>query len=318
MRPEFPEGYSGDCFIREVLFGLGVEKPRTDTLYFQNKRLMTPIYKDEVYSFSGDTLAYSLVDGDNVFYMGKAYKFPGSDSGKINISRIAENYLYNDLPDLSVITSSTLYEHSGMTKTFGLYEGDTLLQTYSFVNDWSYDGLEYSGDTIMSSPVDGKVAPGMFRMTTTYSNNAVKTRIVPVVSSSDCGEWAIYYSNRKGGWDYYLLQGKVQESDDYERNTYERRVNYNERSFLHSTVEYRNRVSRGWSLNTGWLRDEEASNLATNLFPSNMVYLQNLLSGEIIPVVISDTSVEHKSFSITRKLISYEIKVKAANTEKIC
>lgn len=278
------------------------------------------IWKDDYYVFSADKLVYHITDNyGTVLYNGKGYAFPGTGSGKINVSRVCSNYLYQDLARLSTITASTTnFVHSGATATFKLYDdSETLLGSYDYVYDYSYDPtISYSGVTDMSNPINGHYAVNMFKLETKYSGGTVSTTITRP-GGDYCGDYALIYLNRQGGWDSFLCEGKSKETDSFERKDYETDIDNNYQDFQRSRVEYQNSITRGWELTTGWLKDSEAKNLAVNLLSSNQVFLQNLNTLEIVPVHIEDSSAEHKQFSYERKPICYTINVKSDNSEYV-
>lgn len=282
--------------------------------------MIKPIWKDDFYTFNTDKLLYHITDNfGNPLYSGKGYAFPGTGEGKLNISRICANYLYQDLPRLSTITASTVnYVHSGATATFKLYDNsETLLETYDYVYDYSYDPtIDYSSSVSLSLPINSHFSPNMFAFSTSYSGGVVSTEITRP-GGSFCGDFALIYLNRRGGWDSFLLEGKCRQTDDYERKNYITDIDNNLQDYERSRVNFQNIITRGWELTTGWLKDTEAEILATNLLSSNKVFLQNLKTLEIVPVHIEDSSSEHKHFLWDRKPICFTINVKSDNSEYV-
>lgn len=128
-----------------------------------------------------------------------------------------------------------------------------------------------------------------------------------------CGDAALYYLSKKGGWDAFLIEGLVKRTDKYTQQDYYK-------AYDNTTIEFGRRrfltdIKRTWELNTGWLSDEEATRLAENVFPSTQVYLHLLDDDEILPVVITDTQVEHKTYeNQNNQLVSYKINVEASQS----
>lgn len=277
---------------------------------------MIPIYKDTFYTHSGTGLTYtiSIADSSEIF-SGIALAYPNTNSYSININRVCENYLHSNF------TYSDTGKVSGIdldaAKTFVLQDlsGNTLA-SYRFYNDWSYETL--SGNTL-SKPVNGRYAKGQHYFNTIINNgeDIITTDNIESADTEYCGEYALYYLNKFGGWDSFLIEGKVVEKDDFEISTYEKYRNNNNRLDRES-VRYRNEITHSWELNTSWLTDNEAKILAKHLFSSNQVYLHNIVSGEIYPVDIQDKSVEYKKFLNERKLIQYTINVKESNKKLVC
>lgn len=130
-----------------------------------------------------------------------------------------------------------------------------------------------------------------------------------------CGEYAIYYLNSHGGWDAFLFEGNCIAKHNYEYKEYGRFAEYNEPAPVicfnrQGTVRYETQVENAWQLNTGWLTDAQSKRFADNVYGSNQIYLHNLAENTIVPVYISDSSVEEKKFANGKKLINYALNVK--------
>lgn len=130
-----------------------------------------------------------------------------------------------------------------------------------------------------------------------------------------CGDWALYYSNRSGGWDSFLIEGNVKKIDNFEKY-------YINRSYNNTTMEwgkkvYHNEITTNYELHTGWLNDRQSEILAFNLLSSNQVYLHDLVNNKIIPVVITDDTAEYKTFKNNgRKMVNYTINVEASQIQQ--
>lgn len=283
----------------------------------------TPIWQNTTYAAAGDDpLTYSItMDGEDIFY-GRAFARPGRNSITVNLNRVCQNYLSSKLPPFR--TSS--YGHSenpGAMRTFSLYNEDTgaRLGQYDFVLDWSYDaGVDWSADHIMSRPINGRWVSGMHCYLTEYSGGTVwdtasKDVIAGYYSQADtCGaEYALYYLNRYGGWDSFLIEGRVTRRDAYERYML---TDSTATGRTHQTRPYNNQITPSWELHTGWLTDAQARNLTFNLLSSNMVYLHSLTGDEVIPVYVSDSEAEYKTFrNQGNHLVSFTINVTQSRTE---
>ena len=128
-----------------------------------------------------------------------------------------------------------------------------------------------------------------------------------------CGDAALYYLSSRGSWEAFLIEGLVKRTDKYTQQDYYK-------AFDNTTIEFGRRrfltdIKRTWELNTGWLSDEEAYAVATDIFPSTQVYLHLLDDDEILPVVITDTQAEHKTYENQKyQLVSYKINVEASQS----
>lgn len=279
---------------------------------------MTPIYKDTYYTFTADTLSYYVMKDTEIIYQGRAFRFPDAVEGKIQINRIAEDYIKMDLPRLSEVSGTTTYTHLDAVGTFQLYDDDdTLLATYEFAYDWNYDNDLFNATHSINANAADRYAQNEFEFDTKYySTKDVKT-IIKRATANDCGDWAIYYLNRKGGWDSYLIKGKVRKTSDFNIGTYENCIDNNYADYEREKVRYKTDIGYSWELNTGWLKDGESELLSRHLFPSNYVFLHDLTADKIYPVVITDKSVETKTFANERKLFNYTINVENANKEMV-
>ena len=128
-----------------------------------------------------------------------------------------------------------------------------------------------------------------------------------------CGDAALYYLSSRGSWEAFLIEGLVKRTDKYTQNDYYK-------SFDNTTIEFGRRrfltdIKRTWELNTGWLSDWEAEAVATDIFPSTQVYLHLLDTDEMLPVVITDTQAEFKTYENQNyQLVSYKISVEASQS----
>ena len=283
-----------------------------------------PIWKDvyDTFDSSYSPLLYQIFkDGEiNAIFVGKAYAAPSSTTINININKICQNHLDIDLPDLRTITATTAYTHPNAFGKFNTSSNNN----YYFLYDWSYTDA-YTGQTAltMSHPINGHYAVGQLSFDTQFKvvqgqygiavQECVKTTITPVTASTYCGQFALYYLNRYGGFDSFLIEGKYKRSETYDR--YYINKAYNNTTLNYDKKVYNNQITTSYELNTGWLTDSESENLAFNLMPSNMIYLHDLVNGTIQPVIIKDESVEYKTFGYDKKMASYRINVECSQTK---
>ena len=129
--------------------------------------------------------------------------------------------------------------------------------------------------------------------------------------TTDCGRFALYYVNAYGGWDFLLIDGNIKETDTITRHT--REIIYDNRNVQNrGTENYVNEIVNSYSLVTGWLSDEEASRMH-HLINSTDVYLYDINTKEMTPVVIPSTTCEYKTFKGQgNKLVNYTINVQVA------
>lgn len=260
---------------------------------------------------------YRIYYGTNLLFQGRAYKRPNADTNVIKLNKIFENYLSNSIGDLlnSDYTSATNAE---ACKTFQLMQLDSdgteiLIEEYTILYDWSYS-TRYrggSGTSTLSLPINGRWTDGMYKMKTSVTNkivtNAINTMNYPYYV--DCGKWALYYLNGIGGWDGLLIEGAVTKKSTITQYTTDK--NYDNNKIEFEQTKYINEIQDSYEVNTGFLTDEQAENLAKNLIPSKEVYLHNLTTDTITPVLITDNSVIYQTYQTNNlQLPQYKINIK--------
>ena len=271
---------------------------------------------------TGKQITINNVTTDEVItvFGGKAWVRPGEPYLNINVSKIAQDYLNSDLPDLRNITSSTTYTHNNAFRQFYLVNSaGTTAQTYNFLLDWSYENTAVTTNSVLSCPVNGHGCSGMLFMNTVFNS---EQKVVTTISISPgsgydgthCGDYAIYYLNRYGGWDSFLIEGNVVKSDNYTKYNISKPYSVPSLDFQKST--YHNDIVEKYVLYTGFMSDSEAAILSKNLFSTNKAYLHNLVTDEILPIVITDTQATYKTFrNQGKKRVNYAINVEASQTK---
>lgn len=283
----------------------------------------TPIWIDTTYTFTGVTnVSYQIRDEfDDIIFAGKAFAYPNTNSCTININRVCENYLENELTILTQANMTGTTTLSYAARQFYLCDSQgEVIQTYKFYWNYNYNEVIYRGG--ISEVINGHYAQGMYRLDSNVSENGLTVSWSKNFSNwgryttSACGDYALYYLNRNGGWDSFLIEGKVIEKDTYKRTSFENKPSQVE-YWKRETKTFKNQIEHNYELNTDWLTDEQSEILAYHLLSSNNVYLHNLNTNIIIPVNITDTSTEYKYFKNKRKLNSYTIKVVESNKQTI-
>lgn len=130
---------------------------------------------------------------------------------------------------------------------------------------------------------------------------------------TDCAEWVLYYVNAYGGWDSLLIEGNTIERDDLTRHT--REMEYDNRDIKNrGTKNYVNEISKSYTMHTSWMSDEESARMH-HLLNSTEVYLYNINSGEMIPVILNNTTTDYKTYKGNGgKLVNYTIEATVAHT----
>lgn len=109
-----------------------------------------------------------------------------------------------------------------------------------------------------------------------------------------CPKYIVYYVNAYGGWDSLILQGNDKEMDALTRHSVNRDYD-NAYASNRGIKDYAIEVAKSWTLNTGWLTDNQSAKMH-HLLNSTEVYLCETASGTMHPVVLTDTAHEIKTY----------------------
>lgn len=281
-----------------------------------------PVWIDTYFTLpSSQYFEYILVcDGEEIF-RGRAYVAPGESSASVDVNQICKNYLSSDITFLGGASTGSVYLQDA-AKTFYLYlvGSGSPSETYKFY--WNYDmnKVTYIGD--ITECVNGHYAPGMVKLMSYVDTQGVEVSWDKTggnfgpYNTEACGDYAIYFLNRSGGWSSFLIEGKVVEKDNYTRSSFERKAN--QRQYYSREKEiYHSQITKNFEMHTGWMGDEESTKLVYNLLSTNKLYIHNLKTDEITPGNIVTSSAEYKNFNNSRRLVSYQIDIEESNKQLI-
>lgn len=283
------------------------------------------IWKDTYYTSDSDVLAYYIkTEDDKVIFAGKAYRIPSDNTVKIKINSICSNYLNNDLgPLLEANKSDDSMVNSAADdalRTFYLYKADnTLLETYKFLYDWSYDfNFQSNLIPVMSRPINRRKAANMYSVFTSYREgkviNTLAGRPYNVVQSCNA-EFGMYYLNSYGGWDAFLFEGKTIKKDTIKQYNADRSFD-NSSNINFEKYRYVSEITTSYELHTGWLHDVQGANFAKNLISSNRVYLHDLKANKIFAAVITDSNVVYQTIRNNNgKMAAYTVNVEVSQNK---
>lgn len=274
-----------------------------------------PVYQDTYYTTTASSLSYYIMYSGQRIFSGRAVRMPSQDSIRININKLCQPYLRQSLT--SFFTGGTTDTGTTAIGTFSLYNSNNVkLEDYTFLHCYDYD-FKWTGTTgvTISQPICDVYGEGMKTLTTRInsSRNVVTTAAVP--SNTDCHiRYALIYVNARGGWDVFAIQGTGVKKDSITQYLTDKSFDNNTREF--ETNRYLSEIKTSWTLNTHYLSDEQSRNLAKNLISSNMVYLQDLEEGTIVPVVITDTSATYQTYQTNgKKMAQYKINVQSSQSK---
>lgn len=265
--------------------------------------IKNPIWKDTIHTFTDDDVRFRLSVNGIVIYEGRSKAKPDENYASINVNKICQNYLNNTLENQN-LTGSTSFTvtHSEAYREFELqsYSEQTDLwsteETYGFLFNFGYEDIDMTSTVTLSDKINTHNNNGMLLPSSAYyTNGTVRTGFLTFNGNSIyCGRYSLLYRNAYGGWDNFLFEGKCRKEDDYEISKMKKAYNNTANQF--GDTRYINEIKTKWELNTGYLSDSESAKFAKHLLSSNECYLQDLVEGTIIPVVITDTSAKYKEY----------------------
>lgn len=284
-------------------------------------------WEDAIYTVSGmSEFVYCIYDENStLLYTGKAYQRPNSGVIDINVSQIVRNYLNCKLPNVAFNmadfnTGQVTLPNAVLGFSLTDEKGNTL-ETYKFLNCWNYKDmyrlLDNSAMNLnINRAVNDHTAVGQYTFNSTLmKQDYVRVTIGTVSSATSCGYGVLYYSNALGGYDSFLIEGRMKKKDSYERYEIDNPYLSNTLQYGHKTLV--NMISEAWELQTHYLSDKESKTLTENLYGSNDVYFQDLVEDRIYPVVITDKSVEVKNWKNQgRKQFTHTINIKSAQDKQ--
>lgn len=272
--------------------------------------LIAPIWQDIEYTSSDEVLSYYITYEGDIIFNGRAYRKPDAGSLVININRICQNYLSNNLPEeFTGITGYTTYQNTDAVGDFYLYNSNgTLLESYRLSYDWSYDSAT------TGTPVNSHYAFGQFIMSSTKTSTGYTNNLRISNNTTYCGDYAIYYLDSFGCWRSFLFEGNCKKSDNYVQFEYNKA--FNNTTIQFEQGRYINEINTVYELSTGWLKDDEAENFARNVVGTNVAYLHNLKTNKIFPVLVDESGVEYKKYNTNgRHMVEYTINVKESQNK---
>lgn len=108
-----------------------------------------------------------------------------------------------------------------------------------------------------------------------------------------CGNYVLYYINAYGGWDSLPVQGRTVQTDGYTRHTLEKSYDNNTYT-ARGTNNYVTEIAERFVLHTGPLTTDQSERMH-NITGSTFVYLHDMNTGRVHPVVLTVSSAERQT-----------------------
>ena len=134
-----------------------------------------------------------------------------------------------------------------------------------------------------------------------------------VYDRSYCGQYVLFYKNRFGGYDSFLIESNLIEKRTPNKTSWGDSIPYaqgNEDVLSSNANSYKERIDSEkttYSFNSGYLSDEQSDRFYNHLILTEEAYLYDCVAGTYIPVKITNGEVEKEVFRNGRKLNSYRV-----------
>ncbi len=297
----------------------------------------TTIYAGKAYKYPGADRVEFLLNSVTENYLSNGISFP---------TTLSTSIMPNYLKDFTLVTSTGnekpiiffndwSYKDTDLTSGYFLSDPITglidprqyvmtswLLPTgEGLVNRFYYkDGIQTTTDVTLKSGINGytfvenitnlQLGCGDYIVIAFVVSGTISQKQIKYTIDNTGKDYVLYYVNAAGGWDSLLIEGNVKKTDEFESESYIKRVLRPSTEFARN--KYLNTITSSWTLYTGYLNDEQASKMY-NLLESTQVYLHNLKDNTITPVLITDTSCEYKTYTNQGKnKFYYTINVEAS------
>lgn len=298
---------------------------------------MTPIWKDILVNLqsSSQQESYTISIDGNVVYNGICY----SDGESIvRINDVVADYFTRKVPIFGTSGDSN-DESAAITVEVKNNAGEAVFSD-TVIADYSYEDVDLATH-IPYAPIERIIDPRMPIVGTVF-NSAHRTITIDGINTSvstpigetftkylssttervkiggyewdvveGCARYALYYINAYGSWEWLLLNGRHTASNNYTRHSVKQKYD-NRLSSARGESNWVNEEQKTIALRTGFITDEGAKNIH-HLIGSANVYLYDLETEEVRPVVITDTSCTQQSYlGNGAKPIQYTINVRLA------
>ena len=249
---------------------------------------MLPIWKD---TYANVLSSFSIMSGGKLIMSGISIPKPGEINARVNVSRLVEDNVFHSAPSFNTGVTVT---HDDAVKVFTVNG-----TSYEFIWDWSFITREFNTNTVFNYPIKNKYGHNQLTFSTNLVNGQLKTTTQSV--GNECGEYALYYLNRYGGWDSFLFEGRCKRKDEISALTLTQEYDNNNTTAFGLT-NYYNTVTPKWELNTGWLSNIQSESFAFNVIPSPM---------------ITNNEAEYKQKTRQERHINYILNVTASQNQHI-
>lgn len=297
---------------------------------------LLPAWKDLVirqYAVGTGTLTYSLKDGENIIFTGRSHNVSDTNTYTIPFSSIARDYVDARITlDLSkTVQDEVTYSRTITVLGVSPTREYLIYNDYSYEDVEVSVGRPF----VLSRPLSNVVDPRQYLFCTVANLSgvacsvAIKQGIMMLASAAvaNCrtftlplskeeylgmkvttsgvsvnmvydvletnADYCLYYLNAYGGYDHLLIKGNSLMSESYTRT--EVRRNELNTTLKHNRDIIATDIVRKWQLHTDYLSDEQWA-LTHHLLGSPHIFLHNLNTGDVVPVVITAHQADWKTY----------------------
>ena len=314
----FIEYYGGDT----VFEGVAMPKPDTTNITirindFAKNMVDSNVDADRIFDIQGDMDYFIIPNYCRKIAIGKRNENGGN-------TLLFTDYFYNDYDynSMGSYVYDDVYElNSKLGKVVGKgHTFFTVFNTYEYNISFDF-GYKVVGGVINLGEIS---IPAMTAIILIVRDLPVGAEVYynfegfpdvtlgKVVDS--CNSYKLHFINAKGGYETLPIDGRKDKRTDSLTFEYYKTRGNNQNINKPQMNKFKVDVTPKWELQTGWLNDEQSQKMY-NLFTSQKVWLENIETGEITPVYITNNAVDYKTFTNNgKRKINYTISVTSANT----
>lgn len=250
-----------------------------------------------------------LIDGEWVSASSFEFLNDWSYDDSYDVTTMGMSFPVNGRIDARQWLTYTAYDAEEVTATLTFTDGttSTVIIPIAISDDFNAD---FNNDFARSTRAAGS-GTAVFDLSAweDVASITINGKVFQIVT--DCREWVLYYVNAYGGWDSLLIEGNTTEKDNLTRHSVD--MEYDNRdSRNRGRRNYVNEIEKVYTLNTSWMSDGESARMH-HLLNSTEVYLFNINTGEMLPVILNNTSTEYKTYkSNGGRLVNYTIEATVA------
>ena len=287
----------------EVVYsGKSIALPNTNEIIFNVNQLCGNYLNSHLPNGIAD--GYYLIDD-----YAKLFQVVGKNDSVAGEKVIAQyrfynSYLYED--DNSVFLNRPIkikYNERGMPMTVVDKRQYSFCSIYNKTpNETTVRYYKLGGTTVNEQAIIDNNAQSVFIERNAYNGVGGTSQLVFTANGEQytikvedtCYDYCIYYCNALGGWDSLLVGGNTIKNDKIASKYYKKDFNNTTTEF--EKTKFMNIITPTYRIYTDWFNDDEQSRLF-HLLESTEVYLHNLLTDKIEPVIITNSNCEYKTYT---------------------